>query len=102
MNSAYIFRIGKLHFIINPQYSGIGFCYPRVFVRFPDNSYLNFDLYLGQTFRMTQANWDSWLDGTEETVNDINRVREIAKDCGFDWDGFEQLIFDFYEDALKD
>ena len=42
MNEVYVFRIGPLTFMLNVQESSMGYSYPRVFVRFPDNSYLNF------------------------------------------------------------
>lgn len=102
MSTAYFFRIGPLHFIINAQSSKIGFNYPRVFVRFPDNSYLNIDLSLPAMFVMSEDDWMSWLDGTQQDVDTIEEVRAIAKDNGFDWDKFEKEIFEFYKKADRE
>ena len=99
MNKAYVFRIGPMQFIINAQYSGIGYCYPRVFVQFPDSSYLNCDLYLCGCFTMTENDWFSWLDGTEEYIDTIEEVRKIAQECGFNWDKFETFIFDYLQES---
>ena len=97
MSSAYHFRVGPLLFIINPQYSSIGYCYPRIFVRFPDNSYLNCDLSLGAMFKMSEEDWDSWFDGTEILLNTIEEVNKICSECGVNWDAFEKVIFEMYE-----
>lgn len=97
MSSAYYFRVGPLVFILNPQYSSIGNYYPRIFVHFPDNSYLNCDLSLGIMFKMSEEDWDSWLDGTEVWLNTIEEVNKICSECGFDWSAFEKIIFELYE-----
>ena len=64
MNEEYVFRIGPLYFMLNTQQSSIGNLYSRIFVRFPDNSYLNCDLTLGTMFNMTEKDWQSRFDGT--------------------------------------
>lgn len=96
MNEAYIFRIGPLSFILNVQQSTIGYSYPRIFVRFPDNSYLNCDLSLGAMFNMTENDWLSWIDGTEYHLDNIDDVRAKCSEAGINWDAFEQIIFDLY------
>ena len=93
MNLAYIFHIGVLNFIINIQQSTIGYTYPRIFVRFPDDSYLNYDLYLGTIFPMSEEDWLSWIDGTEVRLDDIREVQEVAAAAGIDWDAFQEYIF---------
>lgn len=98
MNEAYIFRIGPLVFILNVQQSTIGYSYPRIFVRFPDNSYLNCDLSLGAMFNMTENDWDSWIDGTEHHLDNIDDVRAKCSEAGINWDIFEQIIFDLYNE----
>lgn len=97
MNLAYYFRVGPLLFILNVQQSTIGYSYPRIFIRFPDDSYLNCDLYLGTLFKMTEEDWNSWLDGTEIHLDNIDTVREISAGCGIDWDAFEAWAFKTYE-----
>lgn len=97
MSSAYYFRVGPLLFILNPQFSGIGNCYPRIFVRFPDNSYLNCDLSIGAMFKMSEEDWNSWLDGTEVWLNTIEEVNKICSECGINWNIFEQIIFELLE-----
>ena len=96
MSSTYYFRIGPLVFILNSRCSRIGNCCPRIFVRFPDNSYLNCDLSLGAMFKMSEEDWDSWLDGTEVWLNTIEEVNEICSKCGINWNAFEKDIFELY------
>ena len=98
MYPAYHFRIGPLSFILNPQFSGIGYCYPRIFIRFPNNSYLNCDIALDAMFKMTEKDWLSWLDGTEKSVDDIKEVRTVCHECGINWDAFEELAFELYNE----
>ena len=98
MNEAYVFRIGPLNFILNIQQSGIGSLYPRIFVRFPDNSYLNCDLTLGAMFNMTENDWQSWFDGTEKHLNTIDEVRAKCAEAGFNWEQFEEIIFKLYDE----
>ena len=97
---AYYFRVGVLVFILNVQYSGIGYAYPRIFVAFPDGSYLNYDLTVGACFKMSENDWFSWLDGTQVNVNDIDIVREKCNEVGLDWDAFEEFIFQQYEKSI--
>ncbi len=100
MNVAYIFRVGVLCFILNVQQSKIGYAYPRIFVRFPDDSYLNCDLSIGALFKMTAKDWDSWIDGTEIHLDAIEEVRAKCSEAGINWDEFEKIAFEWYEDAL--
>ena len=100
MNTAYLFRVGVLSFILNVQQSKIGYSYPRIFIRFPDNSYLNCDLSIGTLFKMTAENWDSWIDGTEIKLNTIEEVRAKCHEAGINWDEFEKIAFEMYEDAI--
>ena len=97
MNTAYIFRIGPLLFILNIQSSTLGYGYPRIFVSFPDNSYLNFDLTLGAVFEMSEANWMSWIDEELVKLDDIEDIRKLAAESGINWDNFEKLVFELYE-----
>ena len=98
MNEAYVFRIGPLYFILNVQQSAIGYLYPRIFVRFPDNSYLNCDLALGAMFNMTENDWQSWFDGTEKHLNTIDEVCAKCTEAGFNWGQFEEIIFKLYDE----
>ena len=98
MNEAYVFRIGPLVFILNVQESEIGYLYPRIFVRFPDDSYLNCDLMLGAMFKMTEKDWQSWFDGTEKYLNTIDEVQDKCAEVGINWDEFEKIIFKLYDE----
>ena len=98
MNEVYVYRIGPLVFMLNVQESSIGYSYPRVFVRFPDNSYLNCDLTLGAVFNMTEEQWLSWYDGTEKYLNTFDEVYEISKQAGINWTELEKVIFQYYEE----
>ena len=97
MNTAYIFRIGPLLFILNIQSSTLGYGYPRIFVSFPDNSYLNFDLTLGAVFEMSEADWMSWIDDELIKLDNIEDIRQLAAESGINWDNFEKLVFELYE-----
>ena len=96
----YYFRVGPMLFIINVQSSAIGFSYPRIFVRFPDNSYLNYELILGAIFKMNEDDWNSWLDGTEICLNSEEEIYKVCKENGIKWDIFCDLVFKQYEEAL--
>ena len=98
MNEAYVFRIGPLVFILNVQQSAIGYLYPRIFVRFPDDSYLNCDIMLGAMFKMTEKDWLSWFDGTEKYLNTIDEVHDKCAEAGINWKEFEKIIFKLYDE----
>ena len=97
MNNNYLFRVGPLMFILNVQQSSIGYGYPRIFISFPDCSYLNLDLYLGAFFPMSEADWSSWFDDELVSLYDINEVNEKMEEAGIDWPQLEKVIFEFYE-----
>ena len=98
MNEAYVFRIGPLVFILNVQESEIGYLYPRIFVQFPDDSYLNCDLTLGAMFKMTEKDWLSWFDGTEKHLNTIDEVQDKCAEAGINWKEFEAISFQLYDE----
>lgn len=98
---AYFFKVGVLTFILNVQTSAIGFSYPRVFISYPDNSFLNVDLFLGQCFSMTESDFMSWLDGEEIRLDTIEEVREIFKENGVDWETFSTWAFDSLNKATS-
>ena len=98
MNEAYVFRIVLLVFIFNFHQSGIGYYYHRIFVRFPDDCYLNCDLTLGAMFEMTEKDWLSWFDGTEKYLNTIDEVHDKCAEAGINWDEFEKIIFKLYDE----
>ena len=102
MNEAYVFRIGPLVFILNVQQSNIGYLYPRIFVRFPDDSYLNCDIMLGAMFEMTEKDWLSWLDGSEKYLNTIDEVQDKCAEAGINWKEFEKIIFKLYDENKEE
>jgi hypothetical protein len=102
MNEAYYFRVGLLTFILNIQTSRIGYGYPRVFVRFPDNSYVNIDFTLGRILAMSEADWNSWLDGSQVVLNTIEQVRGKFTNAGLSWDAFDAFIFSLYDDYKEE
>lgn len=93
MNEAYLFKIGMVLFILNIQHSGIGYSYPRIFVRFADGSCLNYDLTVGACFAMSTKDWDSWLDGTEQRLDTIEEVENLCGQIGLNWKAFEDFAF---------
>ena len=102
MNEAYVFRIGPLVFVLNVQQSNIGYYYPRIFVRFPDDSYLNCDIMLGSMFKMTEKDWQSWFDGTEKYLNTIDEVLDKCAEAGINWKEFEKIIFKLYDENKEE
>ena len=102
MNEAYVFRIGPLVFILNVQQSAIGYLYPRIFVRFPDDSYLNCDIMLGAMFKMTEKDSQSWFDGTEKYLNTIDEVQDKCAEVGINWKEFEKIIFKLYDENKEE
>lgn len=98
----YLYNYGSLSFIVNAQASEIGLVYPRVFVRFPDNSCLNYDLTLGTCFEMSEKSWDNWLDGTEYEVETVAEMREIAQVLGFDWNEFSLMVLKNLMEVILD
>lgn len=101
MNEAYVFRIGPLVFILNIHQSTIGYSYPRIFVRFPDDGCLNCDLTLGAMFEMTEEEWQSWFDGTEKYLDTIDEINDQCAKAGINWKEFEEIIFKLYDEATK-
>ena len=97
MNIAYHFRVGPMCFILNPQYSDLGYCHPRIFVSFPDDSYLNCDLSIRTVFPMSKDDYLSWLDGTQTTLQNMEEIREACKECGVNWDAFHEVALQMYE-----
>jgi hypothetical protein len=94
----YFFRVGVLKFILNVQYSSIGFPYPRVFIAWPDNSYSNVDVTLGAVVTMSEENWFSWFDEELISLDDITKINAIGEKCGIDI----QAILDWAFAALEE
>ena len=99
MNEAYLFKIGVVSFILNIQQSSIGYSYPRIFVRFADDSCLNYDLTIGSCFKMSANDWDSWLDGTEQRLDTIEEVENLCGRVGLNWGAFEDFAFQLNDEA---
>lgn len=93
MDSVYHFRIGKLIFILDLQYSSIGYCYPRLFISWGDSSYSNLDFYLQNFFSMTEDDFMSWLDGTQKSLDTIEEVRAVFELINVNWDELQSILF---------
>jgi len=98
MNNNYLFRIGPLMFILNVQHSSIGYGYPRIFISFPDCSYVNLDLTLGALFPMSEADWSSWFDNELVSLYNIKDVNKKMEEAGINWPELEKVIFEFYRE----
>lgn len=94
---AYFFRVGVLKFVLNVQYSSIGFSYPRVFIAWPDHSYSNLDATLGAVFTMSEKDWFSWFDEELISLDDITEINAIGEECGVNM----QAILDWAFAALE-
>lgn len=88
MNKTYLFHIDGNRIIINDERSGIGYCYPRVFVE-NGSKHINLDLTLEAAFHQTQAQFESWLDGTE--ITNAN-MEEVCSDLGINHPVLMQVI----------
>lgn len=95
MITTYFFKIGLMTFILNDESSGLGYSYPRIFVCFPDNSCLNFDLSIGATFKMTEQDFMSWLDGSEIKLNTIEEIRKVFSNLSLSFYAFQEVINTF-------
>ena len=98
MVKTYYFRVGWVHFIINDETSSIGYSYPRVFLGFPNEEYLNLDLTLGTIFKMSKADFWSWIDGTETYLDSEEALREVCSNLNLSWDA----LFALERELLKD
>ena len=98
MVKTYHFRVGWVHYIINDETSSIGYSYPRVFLGFPNEEYLNLDLTLGAIFKMSKSDFWSWIDGTETELDSEEAIRKVCSDLNMSWDA----LFDVARELLKE
>lgn len=96
---SYLFRIGFWQFILNIQYSTIGYGYPRLFIRCPDNSYMNADFSLGTIFRMFEEDWNSWLDDELIKLSEISEVKAAAEEHGLNFENLMKFINEVMEEG---
>jgi hypothetical protein len=61
-----LMKISDKRVILNVQYSGIGFGYPRLFIEVSDTQYINFDITVNGLFPMKKKDFNDWLEGAEE------------------------------------
>ena len=92
MITSYLFKIGNMTCILNDESSAIGYTYPRIFVGFPDDSYLNLDLSLGAVFAMSDEGFHSWLDGSEIRLDTIEEIKEVFSSLSLSFENFEQVV----------
>ena len=92
MVTSYLFKIGNMTCILNDESSAIGYTYPRIFVGFPDDSYLNLDLSLGAVFAMSDEGFHSWLDGSEIRLDTIEEIKEVFSNLSLSFENFEQVV----------
>ena len=98
MITTYHFRVGWVHYIINDETSSIGYSYPRVFLGFPNDEYLNLDLTLGAIFKMSEFDFWSWIDGSEIELDSEEAIREVCGSLNLSWDA----LFEVGGELLKD
>lgn len=92
MVTSYLFKIGDMTCILNDESSAIGYTYPRIFVGFPDDSYLNLDLSMGAVFAMSDENFHSWLDGSEIRLDTIEEVKKVFSSLSLSFENFERVL----------
>lgn len=73
-------NLTKLPFIINDERSGLGFAYPRLFIKTNKGNIL-VDLTLELSSKMSEEDFNSWLDG-KEIVSDHETFSDICRDIG--------------------
>lgn len=96
---SYLFRIGFWQFILNIMYSTIGYGYSRLFIRCPDNSYMNVDFTLGSIFGMSEKDWDSWLDDELIKLSEISEVKAAAEEHGLNFENLMKFINEVMEEG---
>ena len=101
MQTAHFFINGDFQYILNVQYSSIGYSYPRVFVRFPDCSFVNYDSYLETLFGMSEEEWDSWFDGELVTIPTEEEMDAKMHEAGLNWTRFKEAIQKIAEEEWK-
>lgn len=97
MQTAHFFIDGKFQYILNIQYSSIGCSYPRIFVHFPDDSFVNYDSYLETLFGMSKKEWNSWLDDELVEIASEEKWNEMLHEAGLNWTRFKEAIQTIYE-----
>jgi len=75
--------------ILNVQYSKIGCSYPRLFIEFSENEYVNYDVFLNAEFKMKKDDFNDWLvdakpipeESYEETLREFGINYKKLKDA---------------------
>lgn len=90
--TTYLFAVDGNRVILNDERSGIGYCYPRIFVESArSGNHANFDVTLCRVFNQSQAEFESWLDGTE--VANAN-IEAVCADLGIKYDAMLSVVRD--------
>ncbi len=92
MNKTHLFAIDGHRVIINEEYSGIGYCYPRVFIEKNRDNHFSLDLTLDACFKQKLSEFESWLDGTECRYDDLRIFPDICERCGINADALIAFI----------
>ena len=82
MNKTYHFTTNSnREAILNIQYSGIGYAYPRIFAVAPLSKwgFINLDLTMGCCFNMRRDAWNSWFDDTIIELSDEAAIRTVCE-----------------------
>lgn len=95
----YLFRVGPLMFILNNNYSKIGYTYPVLFISWPDESYSCIDLTNGDVRNCNKQIWSLRFQNFQ-ILNDEESIVKVFKTINVDWPKFEEIIFEMYEKAL--
>lgn len=95
----FMFNCGPIVFLVNVQFSTIGYAYPRLFVKLPDDSFINVDLTIGRIFGMSREDWDSWFDDTLVNLGTFDEAKgRICEETGMRLEALSDLV----EALLKD
>lgn len=88
--TTHLFETENGRFILNEEYSKIGYCYPRIFVEnAKTQEYTNIDVTIGACFKQSKSDFESWIDGTEMRGESYET---ICKSLGLNAEALKELI----------
>jgi hypothetical protein len=86
----YLLSINGKRVILNMEFSKIGNCYSRLFIEFAEDDYINFDVMLGQTFKMKKEDFIDWLSEAEELPEED--YEQKLNDCGINYNKLKEIL----------
>jgi hypothetical protein len=60
-----LYKHNETTIILNVQHSGIGYAYPRIFIKRKDGACANLDVTIGACFKMKPEDFEDWAKDAE-------------------------------------